>query len=252
MMKKKHRKKSKLLYIYSNDKYFIIFVIVLIVLIISLFSLAYYKSKDNEKKMEIKRVQEEKIKKLEKRERAKYKDIVFLGDSLIDFYDLDKYYDIEIVNSGVAGWTTDDILDNLDEKVFKYYPKKLLLLIGTNDLNAGKDTDYIVNNIKKIIKSVKEKRPYTKIYIESLYPVNNTKSGKINLDVVGVRNNDDIQKINTSLNKYCKKNNYVYINMYDELIDDDNNLKLEYTNEGLHMSDKGYDVITRKLKKYVE
>ena len=37
--------------------------------------------------------------------------------------------------------------------------------------------------------------------------------------------------------------------MYKELSDDDGNLKLEYTREGLHMSDEGYEVITKKLNK---
>ena len=40
--------------------------------------------------------------------------------------------------------------------------------------------------------------------------------------------------------------------MYDELVDKNGNLKLEYTKEGLHMSDDGYKIITKKLKKYVE
>ena len=39
--------------------------------------------------------------------------------------------------------------------------------------------------------------------------------------------------------------------MYDELTDENDNLMLEYTNEGLHMSDKGYEVITNILSKYV-
>ena len=39
--------------------------------------------------------------------------------------------------------------------------------------------------------------------------------------------------------------------MYSLLEDKDGNLKLEYTNEGLHMSDEGYEVITKELKKYM-
>ena len=40
--------------------------------------------------------------------------------------------------------------------------------------------------------------------------------------------------------------------MYDKLIDKDGNLKLEYTNEGLHISDEGYKVITKVIKKYIK
>ena len=39
--------------------------------------------------------------------------------------------------------------------------------------------------------------------------------------------------------------------MYDELKDTNDNLKLEYTKEGLHISDSGYVVITKEIKKYL-
>lgn len=251
-MNKKRQKPYKREKAFDKDKYFIAFVIVLILLIINLFTLAYYKNKEKQEKIEYQKRQEEKLKALETKEKNRYTDIVFLGDSLTDFYDLDKYYDIKIVNSGVSGWSTDDILNNLDEKVFKYYPKKLVLLIGTNDLIYGKDKNYIIKNIQKIVKKIIKERPYTKIYIESLYPVNNTNNQKIDKNMVKDRKNSDIKEINKKLEEYCKGNRYTYINMYDELVDKNGNLKLEYTKEGLHMSDEGYKIVTKKLKKYVE
>lgn len=250
-MKKKRKKGYKRKRIFYKDKYFIALVVVLVLLIINLFALAYYKNKEKQARIELQKKQEEKLKAIENKEKKKYTDIVLLGDSLTDYYDLDKYYDIDLINSGVAGWTTDDILNNLDEKVFKYYPKKLILLIGTNDLVYEKDVEYITKNIKKIVEQIKKKRPYTKIYIESLYPVNNTDDEKVDKDKVKDRKNEDIKKINNNLKEYCKKNNYTYINMYDELTDKDGNLKLDYTKEGLHMSDEGYKVVTKKLKKYI-
>lgn len=186
------------------------------------------------------------------KEKKKYQDIIFLGDSLTDFYDLEKYYDIPIINSGVAGWTTDDLLNDLDEKVFKYKAKKIILLIGTNDITYGKSNEYIVNNIEKIVETIKNKNKYVKIYIESLYPINNTENKKIDHNMVKSRTNGQIININKLLKNYCNKNKITYINMYDLLKDENGNLKLEYTQEGLHMSDEGYEVITSELKKYVK
>ena len=250
-MKKKRKKGYKRKQIFYKDKYFIALVVVLVLLIINLFALAYYKNKEKQARIELQKKQEEKLKAIENKEKKKYTDIVLLGDSLTDYYDLDKYYDIDLINSGVAGWTTDDILNNLDEKVFKYYPKKLILLIGTNDLVYEKDVEYITKNIKKIVEQIKKKRPYTKIYIESLYPVNNTDNSKISHGMVGVRTNKDIQTVNRKLKDYCSKNKITYIDMYEKLLGKDGNLKLEYTKEGLHMSDEGYKVVTKKLKKYI-
>ena len=53
------------------------------------------------------------------------------------------------------------------------------------------------------------------------------------------------------LKKYCESNNINYIDVYSELADEDGNLKLEYTKEGLHLSQEGYSVVSNILKKYI-
>lgn len=179
--------------------------------------------------------------------------IVFLGDSITDFYDLDKYFsNMHVVNSGIDGNKTYDILNNMKERVYDYNPSKVCILIGTNDITHGKSVDEIVDNIKKIIEQIKENRPYAKIYLESIYPVNDTDDSKIDHSMVNGRKNDVIKEINSKLREYSKNNDVIYIDMYSKLSDDDGNLKLDYTKEGLHLSDKGYEVVTKELKKYLK
>ena len=253
----KRLKKNKELYYqkkayYKKDKFFIVLIILFTLLVVNiLFIYVQYERKQNETEKELKK-QEELIKKRDRIERIKYGDIIFLGDSLTDCYDLNKYYNFPIVNSGVSGWTTDDILNHLNEKVFQYNPKKLVLLIGTNDINRDKDSNYITSNIEKIVKKIKEKRPKVTIYVESLYPINHTASEKINQQTVGKRTNQTIMEINKKLRKYCSVNNIKYIDMYPILIDKKGNLRLEYTKEGLHINEKGYQVITKRILKNIE
>ena len=46
--------------------------------------------------------------------------------SITKYYDLDKYFtDMPVVNSGVAGETTDDILSNMKNKVYYYNQSKI-------------------------------------------------------------------------------------------------------------------------------
>lgn len=232
------------------DSVFLILIFFILILIINIILLVIYnhnekikEQQENQNQIELMKYQEEK---------KKYQDIIFLGDSLTDFYDLEKYYDIPIINSGVSGWTTDDLLSNLDDKVFKYKAKKIILLIGTNDIIYGRSDEYIENNIEKIVNKIMNKNKYVKVYIESLYPINNTEDEKIDHNMVKNRTNDRIININSMLEKYCNKNKITYINMYDLLKDVEGNLKLEYTKEGLHISDKGYEVITNELEKYVK
>ena len=190
---------------------------------------------------------------IEKEKLIQDENIVFLGDSITDFYDLDKYYEgYNIVNSGISGNTTEDILNDMYNRVYKYNPSKVILLIGTNDINVKIEEDDTISNIKDIVKNIKKNRPNTKIYVESIYPINNTDDEKIEHYMVGVRTNEIIKKYNKRIKEYCNKNNVIYINMYNELRDEDGNLKLEYTKEGLHISDEGYEVITKILKKYIQ
>lgn len=178
---------------------------------------------------------------------------IFLGDSITDFYDLDKYYDdLPVVNSGVNGNSTTDILDDMYKRVYRYNPTKVFILIGTNDITKDRSTNQIVNNISKIVKRIKKNRPSTKIYIESIYPVSKADDSKIKKDMVKNRTNKQIKEINKKLKEKTKELNVNYINMYDKLTDKDDNLKLEYTTDGLHMSDKGYDVITEEIMKYID
>lgn len=178
---------------------------------------------------------------------------LFLGDSITDFYDLDKYYeDLPVVNSGINGNRTTDILNDMKNRVYRYNPSKVFLLIGTNDIIDGKENDEIINNIKKIIELIKKNRPYAEIYLESIYPVNKTDNDKISLSMVSSRDNDQITEINKKLKQYCDDKKITYIDLYSKLVDDEGNLKLDYTKEGLHLSDDGYKVVTEEISKYIK
>lgn len=189
--------------------------------------------------------------KIEKIERYTYnkESIVFLGDSITSRYDLNKYFpNYNVYNSGIAGNMTKDILENMENRVFAYNPTKVFILIGTNDLvYSGLDNDGIKNNIEEIINKIYEKNSNTKIYLESIYPINNS----INKEIVETRTNENIKDLNNKIEKICN-NKCTYINMYDNLTDKNGNMKRIYTVDGLHLNKIGYKVITNKLIKYLD
>lgn len=177
-----------------------------------------------------------------------YTNYLFLGDSITEFYDLDKHFpDMPVVNSGIISNTTEDILNDMKNRVYNYNPSKVFLLIGTNDLRDDKSVDEIVTNIKKIIEEIKENRKEAEIYLESIYPVNE----KVNKKGVEGRKNEDIKEINKQIEEYAKNENITFINIYDKLVDNEGLLNEDYTTDGLHINDNGYDVITKELKKYL-
>lgn len=180
---------------------------------------------------------------------------VFLGDSITYLYDLDKYFEgFPVVDSGINGNRTQDILDNLEERVYRYNPSKVILLIGINDFLYGNhDADEITGNIEKISLEIQKNLPNCKIYIESIYPINDDWRLKHNSSVPRQEElKEKILNANKKIKEISTKNKYIYINIHDELIDEKGYFKSDYTNDGLHPNEEGYKVITKHLKKVLD
>ena len=182
--------------------------------------------------------------------------IIFLGDSLTSMYDVNRFYDSHnVINSGISGESTKEVMESLKDRVFIYNPSKVFILIGTNDFdedNHGEyDEDTTVNNIKTIIDDIKENRKFSEIYVESIYPINNSDDPKIKHFMVGKRTNEDIMSLNKRIKSLAKEEKVKYINVYDKLLSDDGSLNLDYTTDGLHINDTGYEVITGIINNYL-
>lgn len=182
---------------------------------------------------------------------AKENEIIFLGDSLTEFYQIEEFFHgLPVYNRGIASDTTDGVLDRLEDNVISIKPAKVFLQIGTNDYREKKKNDQIFANIKKIITRLIEGIPNVKVYVISLYPVN-SKAKVYSPFFTSPRKNKKIIELNQMLNNYCKENNITFINVFDSLTDKDGNLDKKYTVEGLHISYEGYEVITNILMPFL-
>jgi len=176
--------------------------------------------------------------------------IIFAGDSITDRYNLDKFFNYDdklIINSGIGGYTTVSMLNRFHNLIEQHQADKMFLMIGTNDIGKGFKEEDTINNIIKIIEQTQQTSPNTKIYVESIYPVNPSKRPNDKR-----RNNETIKRLNKQIEEYCKNNNLTYINVYDILVDSEGNLNPSYTEDGLHLNDYAYSYVTRLLKPYVE
>ena len=166
----------------------------------------------------------EKVKVVTKKEEVVEKVVdnnyLFLGDSITEQYDLKEYYeDYPVVNSGVSGDFTSSIVENMKKRVYDYNPSKVFLLIGINDLRNGKDVSEIVSNTKEIIELIKENRPYSEIYLESIYPINKTDDDKISDSVKNIKfDNEKIIEVNDLLKDLAKDEKITYVDLYNKLI----------------------------------
>ena len=110
---------------------------------------------------------------------------VLLGDSITEGYPVDEFYDdLPVIKSGVSGYKTQDILNNLEKMVSVYNPTKVFILIGTNDIQEEDKSEEVLSNIEKIVEGIHTLRPKAKIYLESIYPVNDSDSESVDKDMM--------------------------------------------------------------------
>lgn len=171
--------------------------------------------------------------------------IVFLGDSITDGYEWGEYFkNYNIQNRGINGDTLAGVLDRVDT-ITKENPDSIFIMIGINDFRNGKTVDYIIKQYKILLQKIQKDSPNTKIYIQSVLPVN------IKMANYETYNNKNIDELNGELTK-LENENIKYINIYDSLKTDDNQLNEKYTYDGIHLNGTGYQIWINLISKYVK
>src|SRR5690606_18084931 len=147
-------------------------------------------------------------------------DYLFIGDSIIEYFNLKKYLPgINSINRGVAGATTKFILDNLDTIIDNIKPNEIFISIGSNDL-----------------------------VLLAATPVVRTSNVVYKKKYIGGRTNDELRLINEKVKQYAKANGINYIHLFDALLDADGYLKSEFTADGIHLNSKGYEIYSNIIK----
>jgi lysophospholipase L1-like esterase len=177
------------------------------------------------------------------------KPIVFLGDSMMAYFPI-KAFNLEdqIHNLGIPGDTTLGVLKRMDQ-IIRLKPKIVVLHIGINDFvltKLSKEESY--NNILTIRHYLLENCPNSKVYITSLTPINQ-KDFKDQLYLLN-RNPQDAIILNDMLKKVIEKE--VFIDIYDQLIDQQGDLSLNLTVDGIHLNQKGYQIYLNHIKESTE
>ena len=164
------------------------------------------------------------------------KEIIFLGNSITDIGEWAEIWNsTKVKNRGISGDNTFGVLARLDE-VISSKPQKVFIMIGINDIARDTPDSIIIANYKKIIYHIKIQTPATKIFVQSILPTNN----QFTEFKRHQNKTEHIVIVNTAMKSYCSNNNIVYIDLYSEFIDDENNLAKKYTNDGLHLNGFAY------------
>ena len=99
-------------------------------------------------------------------------DVVFLGNSITNGSEWHELFNApNFKNRGISGDLAQGVYDRL-QPIIKGKPQKVFLLIGINDLQRGTPPDSVIYWVQKIIQQLKQQSPDTKLYIQSILPVN--------------------------------------------------------------------------------
>lgn len=189
--------------------------------------------------------------------------ILFTGSSLMEQFPINEllmteHIDRIIYNRGIGGFTTADMLQNMDVQIFDTEPSKIFINIGTNDISyAGAPFEdvlaYMLKNYSLILEQIKTRIPDTQVYVMAYYPVNETDkaSREWGGDMFVNRNNRNLPAANAAVKKLAKQSGFQYIDVNAGLTDSRGMLKKEYTIEGIHMYANGYRVVLENMKPYL-
>jgi lysophospholipase L1-like esterase len=173
-------------------------------------------------------------------------EIIFLGNSITEGCEWNElFHDNRIKNRGISADVAEGILLRLEE-ITESKPLKIFVMIGINDFAFGYSEKEIMQNYKAIIDKIIGDSPKTKIYIQSVLPVNDS-YGKFKEHMKFARN---ILSFNKKIEKLALDNQQIYINLYDSFLLN-NKLKPEYTNNGLHLTGKGYLLWKKLIEQYI-
>jgi len=160
--------------------------------------------------------------------------LVLVGDSLTQGGDWAAWLPGEdVVNLGVAGDTTDDVVARLTD-VIEAGPAVVALLVGTNDLAWRRSVEHVVRNVETILVTLRKELPEARILVQSVMPR-------------GHEFADQIRDINRHLWQFAPTVHAAWLDLWPAMALEDGELNPAYTDDRLHLNAEGYRVWVSEL-----
>ena len=177
-------------------------------------------------------------------ERAKDKGIqlVFLGDSITDFWQnrgkavWDEFYaKHDAANFGVSGEHTEHTLGHIAGGILNgLHPKAVVIMIGTNNIGhiADERPEWTADGIKKIVKTVHEKLPDANVLLLGVFP----------REAKASRHRKQIEEINAIISKLDDGKHTRYLDLTSKFTDTNGEIPKDIMPDRLHPNAAGYKI----------
>jgi len=179
--------------------------------------------------------------------------VVFMGNSITEgwvFMRPEFFENRDYINRGIGGQTTPQMLLRFRPDVVDLNPKVVLILAGTNDIagNTGfTPLETIIGNIKSMAEIANANG--IEVVISSILPAIKY------LWKPGLNPAPKIISINKQLKAYAKQNNFIYLDYFTAMVNDNDGLKVpDYTaaDDLVHPNVAGYLVMEKLAEKAIE
>lgn len=161
--------------------------------------------------------------------------VVFLGDSITQGGDWSTWFpELNAVNLGLGGNTSEEILDRLDT-VVAADPDEIVLLIGTNDLGMRRNVESLVRNVQSILVDLRRELPGSRMLVQSIMPR-------------GREFADRIREANIHLRQFSATVHAQFLDLWPVMSLEDGELNPTFSDDRLHLNDAGYEAWLSELR----
>jgi lysophospholipase L1-like esterase len=170
--------------------------------------------------------------------------IVFVGSSTIR-----KWADLQVVfgkynviNRGVGGTVIDEITYYLDDLVFAYKPRQIVLYVGENDLPVEAETaDTILNKTIVLYRAIRAKLPDVPIVYIGFKPSPSRDKYR-----------EKCVKANELIRDFLKgEKNTAFVDVFTPMLKDGKSRPELFLGDMLHMKPEGYTIWEKAVKPYL-
>lgn len=171
--------------------------------------------------------------------------ILFIGSSSIRKWEhlQQAFGSYNVLNRGVGGTVIDDITFYLNDILFPYAPKQIVLYVGENDLPREKETaDTILNKTIHLYKMIRAKLPNVPIAYIALKP----SPSREKYSAKAIAANKLIK------NFLAKEKNTAFIDVFTPMLDKNGKSRPElFVEDMLHMKPAGYAIWEKAVRPYL-
>jgi len=170
------------------------------------------------------------------------KRLLFLGDSLIEYFDWsERFPEHEVYNLGIAGETVDGLYFRL-RSIFRKVtdPQMVFIMSGINSMAMGEEG--IADIYRKVVREIRQAYPSTKVIVQSLLPV-----------LFPYIENEDIQHMNASLKQMAADEQVLYLDIHSRFLDAEGSPVAAFLmDDGIHVSGEGYRIWSGETGKLLD